>query len=132
MNELEVIEKSAVLLNRPKSIQFFHAFEERITYALDVNFNKHDLLEAVHHFDKKVLFNVGCSFVHPNDVYTKSVGRDISSTRLEPVEFKLDMIHNHGEKIYLRFQSDSLNVEFRVCNNSDKPHLISISHIELF
>lgn len=117
-------------MNKYGDVQFFHDQEGGMTYALDVSFNKHDLLEAVTGIDTVFNFKLGVSFVHPNDKYNKDTGREISTQRLEALEFKFHHLHVDAEKQahYLVFLNDlhTLRLLLRVHKNSDRPHFLAI------
>jgi hypothetical protein len=108
------------------TIQFHHNKADGITYALDVNFNREDLLETVHNFDEPITLMLGQSFVHPNDIYCKKTGREVSMTKLEPVKFKLERVLNNQEKVWLTFVNEDYSIEFRVNKHSEKPHFLNI------
>lgn len=121
-----------------KDIQFYHNQYEGMTYAVDVSFNRDDLLECIHHFDQEIAFQVGVSYVHPNDNYCKKTGREVSATKIKPVMLKLAGVNKPydysklpGElddnKLFLVFRGNGLELEFRVNSKSEKPHLIRVS-----
>ena len=102
--------------------------EDGVTHAMLVNFNKMDLLELVHKFDEPIGLKVGTSFVHPNDVYTKSIGRQLSSSRLSILECKFSNLESMGDKIYLNFVSNAgVQFTFRVNKYSDKVHFVNVN-----
>lgn len=107
------------------TVQFHHDKENGITYALDVGFNREDLLESVHNFERAITLFIGESYVHPNDVYCKQTGREISMAKLKPVEFKLRELINNQDKIYVTLNSEDLKIELRVCKESEKPHFLN-------
>lgn len=114
------------------TIQFFHDKEHGATYAVDVIFDKEDLIETIHNFNKLIVLQVGVSNVHPNDPYIKKVGRELSSQRLKPIDFKLDRvyhIYSDNDKLFINYYSESakLYIKFRINAKSDKPHLIQVS-----
>jgi hypothetical protein len=111
------------------TIQHNHNFELGRTYAVDVNFNKEDLLECVHSFDHPIGVRVGIAYLNPKDkCYNKKIGREVSSKALDLGEFKFRRIENDGDKsfIYLTSNSLQLQVVFRVFKYSEKPHLIEV------
>jgi hypothetical protein len=108
------------------TIQFFHDPGNGITYAVDVGFNREDLLEAVHLFDEPINLMVGKSFVHPNDTYCHKIGREVSQKKCKPIKFKLTGLDTQEEKIFLTFESEDETFVFRVNKHSEKPHLIHV------
>lgn len=109
------------------TIQYNHQFHLGRTYAVDVDFNKEDLLECVHAFDTPVRFKVGIAYLNPKDKhYNKKIGREVSAKALTADAFKLERIKNEGDKTFLYFKSEELELTFRVFKHSDKPHLIKV------
>jgi len=109
------------------TIQYNHNYRQGRTYAVDVDFNKEDLLECVHAFDTPIKFKVGTAYLNPKDKhYNKKIGREVSTKALQADAFKLAQIRNDGDKTFLRFKSEELELVFRVFKHSDKPHLINV------
>lgn len=113
------------------SVQFYHAKEEGKTYAVNVSFNREDLLECIHHFDQDIAFNIGISNVHPNDVYNKKVGREISASKIKPTMLHLSYVYKSQcdeNKLFLEFidRASRLTYCFRVNSKSEKPHFIKV------
>lgn len=128
MNELEQLNKAAnAILN--KDIQYYHDRLYERTYAVDVNFNKEDLLECSHQFDNPITISIGISYVHPKDIYSKAIGRLTSATRLTPTDFKFFKLVNSGDHsfIYLESKEEEIQLVFRVNKKSDKPHFIRVN-----
>lgn len=132
MNDLDLLIKAAdfglAVQNAPKTIQYYHDQANGITYAVDVPFEKEDLIEVVHSFDKPLYLNVGESYVHPNDVYSKSTGRMYSCTRLKTIEVYLVKAEPLADRlyIYLATSDNEKTFKFRVNVKSDKPHLLEV------
>lgn len=129
MNEFEILEDAANMLQPiPESVQYFHDFKGRKTYAVDVGFDKQDLLEVINNPFQQVTFAVGISFVHPNDVYTKKIGRKVSARKLLPLKFEFLRLETFSDnKAILLFADDSgIFIKFRVCKDSDRPHLLGV------
>lgn len=109
------------------TIQFYHNQAQDVTYAVNVNFDRDDLLESIHHFDSPIELSIGISYVHPNDKYCKKTGREVSSQKLLPVLVKLSSIHTDESRLYLNYKTDDgMYIKFRVNKKSEKPHLLSI------
>lgn len=140
MKELEVLEQAAGAFNLNDTIQFHHDQYNGYTYAIDVGFNREDLLETVHHFDQPIAFKIGMSTLHPNDNYCKATGREVSAGKMKPVMLYLDGIHKHqvplgvdnDDKLYLQFKDPITYTyyTFRVNNKSDKVHFIKVYQVE--
>lgn len=125
---MEQLEEAAKLAQPiPETTQFYHDMECGVTYAMDISFNREDMLETIHDYDEPIGFLVGTSHVHPNDNYCKKTGRELAGRRLRPQLFKLREIYNNDGKLYLTYSNESRIVEFRLNKNSDKPHLIRVS-----
>lgn len=129
MKELEQIEKAAAVFNQ--DIQFYHDIDHGYTYAIGISFTREDLLESVHHFDQSIIFNIGISILHPNDVYCKKTGRYISACKMKPVMLFLKQIYKSTcdeDKLYLEFKDrvSDLVYTFRVNSKSEKPHFIKV------
>jgi hypothetical protein len=110
-----------------ETIQFNHNYELGRTYAVDVNFEKEDLMECVHNFDGLIGIKVGIAYLNPKDKhYNKKIGREVSSKKLEMNKFQLKKVENHGEKSFLFLDAPDLLLIFRVFKHSNKPHLIQV------
>jgi len=127
----EQLEKAAELL-KPilETIQFYHDKHNGVTYAVNVNFDKEDLLELVHKFDEPIGLMVGESYVHPNDNYCKKTGRELAGRRLAVNKVKFDYCQTVEDKAFISFKDDGLFIKFRVNKNSEKPHLIYVEKYE--
>lgn len=111
-------------------LQFFHDFENRKTYAVEVNFNKQDLLEVLNDPFSSVYFRLGISKVHPKDQYSKTIGRDISKEKLTSTifEFSQSRMISIDHSLTIEYYSVDQNIllKFRIVDESDKPHLIEV------
>jgi hypothetical protein len=111
------------------TIQFNHNYDRGRTYAVDVNFNKEDLLECIHGFDHPVAIKVGIAYLNPKDkFYSKKIGREVSVKDLKVYQFKLSYIENDGDKNFICFASQDtrFSIKFRVFKYSEKPHLLCV------
>lgn len=112
--------------------QYFHDMYQGFTYAVDVSFNREDLLECLHHFDQDIAFNIGKSILHPNDNYDKKVGRKISKMNLKPMLLRFDSAYQDPldkNRLYITFKDENtmLYYKFRVNSKSEKPHFVEVS-----
>lgn len=111
-------------------VQFFHDFENRKTYAVEVNFSKQDLLELLTQPFLSVYIRLGISKVHPDDQYSKAIGRDISKEKL--ISTKFDFLQSKmiltDNSMLIEYYSPNknLSIKFRVVDDSDKPHLLEV------
>jgi hypothetical protein len=113
-------------MDKYEDIQFFHDFENGCTYALEVNFLKEDLLESLCHPFTKAKFNLGVSYLHPDDNYSKEIGREVSSGKLEPEKFNLLTVARVSDMIYITYENEDMYLKFRLFEHSSKPHFIGI------
>lgn len=120
-----------------ESIQYYHNQDSGQTYAVDIHFDREDLLETVNYFDKPIEFLVGKSYVHPNDTYCKKIGREISSSKMKPVMLYLNGTHKGWDKSFSKLEDDKLYLTFkdpvaqevylfRVNNKSQRPHFLGV------
>lgn len=128
---MEQLEEAAKLTQPiPETVQFYHDMDNGITYAVDVLFNKEDLLETIHCFNNPIGMLIGESYVHPNDNYCKKTGRELAGRRTKPEKTYLYFTRNvEVDKIYLTFGTKTCTLEFRVNKNSEKPHLIKVTPV---
>jgi hypothetical protein len=113
------------------TIQYYHDKQNNKTYAIDVNFNREDLLETIHAFSDPIQFLIGVSYVNPIDVYCKSIGRKVSSKSIKAYASNLTNITIDKDKCYLYFECKDLATvfTFRLNKFSEKPHFISANPI---
>lgn len=125
-------------------IQYYHKKEKqsddfvsdtrRYTAAVEIP-NIKTLLETIISVSKTLTLSVGIAYVHPNDQYQKSVGRELAKTRMAPVEFKMRYAVAHpamdtGDHIYdLTLVGDNIVVEIRYKEHYFRPILRSVSII---
>lgn len=116
--------------NNHQNVQFYHDFKDRKTYAVDVNFDKQDLLELLSDPFKPIHFMVGIAKVHPNDQYVKSIGREISKENLSFVKFQFleSKLLSLQESLVVEYYSfeNNMSIKFRLSDQSDKPHLLEV------
>lgn len=109
------------------TVQYFHNYNLGRTYAVDIPFNKEDLLECVHNFNNPIGVKVGIAYLNPKDKhYNKKIGREVSKEAIENCEFKLSTITQYEDKSFVYLCSETLHLTFRVFKNSEKPHLIQV------
>lgn len=115
--------------NKHGDLQFFHDFENKKTYALEVNFNKQDLLELLNEPFDSVNFMLGVSKVHPNDRYSKAVGREISKQKLKSTKFYFlssECFLLNSMNIIFYCEEENMSIKFRIADDSDKPHFLEV------
>lgn len=113
-------------MENKEQIQYYHDFKNGRTFALDVNFNKQDLLESLSQPFAPARFYLGVSHLHPEDRYNKKTGREVSSKNIKPVKFILLSFERLYDIVYIVYYSeeDNLFIKFRVLEYSDKPHFL--------
>lgn len=119
------------------TLQFHHDKHNGYTYAVDVSFNRDDLLETIHRFDKPVTFMIGNAIVHPNDNYCKATGREVSAGKMKPTVLSFLSTSKgyvpHGvddnNRLYVRFIDKDTNLvyTFRVNILTEKVHFIQVN-----
>lgn len=124
-------------------IQYFHQKEmetglfetgsdKRFTAAVGIPDIK-TLLDTITSVGKTLTLSVGVAYVHPNDQYQKSIGRELAKDRLAPVEFKMRYAVvspglETGDYVYdLTLFSDNLSIEIRYKEHYFRPILRSVS-----
>ena len=136
MTELEAIEKAAAVFNLNGTIQWHHDKRNGHTYAIDISFNREDLLETIHRFDQPVTFMIGESTLHPNDNYNKKTGRTVIASKMKPTMLRLNYVYKEpvpvgvkSDKLFIEFRDEDtgINYTFRVNSHSEKPHFIKAS-----
>jgi predicted nucleic acid-binding OB-fold protein len=109
-------------------IQYFHnmyANPDRFTLAVDVpqKFFLENLINLSSEKDIEIL--VGVSIVHPKDRYVKSIGRQLSNSRLQLMKFTLLQIDFGNEHAFLEFYSHKVSITIKLHKYGLKPHLIN-------
>lgn len=114
------------------SIQYFHqtsteGYLNRVTVALELPSVKDILNTASLHSSPNIAMKMGISYVHPNDNYSRKVGRELALSRLKPIDFFLTQItfDDIGRHLY-KFDSvdDNHSICLRLSHKSNKPHFI--------
>lgn len=108
--------------------QYFHnqyPNPDIFTVAVDIP-DKH-ALEALMflHTQKDIFLGVGVSMVHPKDRYVKSIGRQLSSSRLELTKFTLLQVDFGNECVFLELYNPKVSITIKLHKYGLKPHLIN-------
>jgi len=118
------------------NIQFYHQTQNeifsRLTVALEVPTIKDIINTASLHTSPNISMKLGITYVHPNDNYNRKIGRELSLTRLNTIDFILTKIEfdDIGRHIY-QFNSmdDEHIIYLRLNPKSNKAHFIEYSNV---
>lgn len=116
-------------------IQYFHCKyaqdvqpwmgHDRYTVAVEVPL-KNDLLDLFAFGNKILKIDVGMSKVHPHDQYSKSIGREISKSKMKATSFQFKVAQfPDDDTIHLYLYSETNELIFRIHNKSEKVYLLS-------
>lgn len=105
--------------------QFYHSHKnfdhkKRFTVAVNVPSSK-EFLELIKQH-KPVILELGISYVHDNDNYVKSIGRQISSNRIKKHNFYIEKKFDYEKEIYvsLKNEYEGLRLDFRIPSEPNK------------
>ena len=117
-----------------QNLQFFHKsgpkFDSRHTIGLETP-SKNDLLDLMAFGSKKILINLGISYVNPKDQYNRKTGRELTSKRLKPFLYQLKLASYNSEEqleLYLYcLDSPVEEIVLRISYHSNRVHFINAS-----
>jgi len=114
------------------SIQYFHDVDSGYSYAIDVNFSKEALINIMHHYTEPFTIQIGLAKLHPDDQFDKKIGREVALDDLSDSEMVISSIVFEDNRAVLYFDcaDRGLSICFRIHKDSDKPHLLSVSHLD--
>lgn len=84
-------------------IEYVHDVTYGYTYALEIP-SKDELINII--FSKEVFLMAGKSTVHPDDTYSKKIGRETVNKRLKKDKFVVNSIVNTGEGVTFSFSCE--------------------------
>lgn len=96
-------------------VQYYHNNEEfeRYTVALMLP-DKEDLLDLTEPFYRKDLpINLGIAKLHPNDQYSKKIGREVSSKKLIQYYAKIVETFHERDIIRIKLEVHGKNLPFK-------------------
>lgn len=117
-------------------IQYFHGTKQKtasgqeFTIAMNVpdkNTFRTDIWKLLGNDIKSVSYEIGISVVSPKDKYNKKIGRELSHSRLTPVEFTLYSLIQDPEKIFVVLRNEMMYIGLEVRNDRSKLHLLEVS-----
>ncbi len=74
---------------------------------------------------KDMKLTTGYTKVHPNDQYSKKIGRDLSSSRMVETVFKLENVTITEGIKYLYLKSNDIGLTLEIKDGREKVHLIN-------
>lgn len=107
--------------------QFYHyncRYSPSYTMAVDVDFTSEDLNGLASSKDKSIYLQVGIANLHPNDIYSKKIGREVSMGNKKEQVLKLRTVNFLKEHTYFYLENDEIVLQFRISDKSPKPHFI--------
>jgi hypothetical protein len=115
------------------TIQYFHDQDLGLSYAVDVNFTKEALVNIMHHYSEPFSISIGFAKVHPDDQFNKKIGREVAANDLDKSEMHLSHITVFDKRATFNFKClEGYNLAFRIHEDSDKPHLISVTPLDYY
>lgn len=116
------------------SKQFFHgmkhkAYEKEFTFCMLVP-NREllllDIWKLLANKENSVQYGIGVSMVHPNDFYNKKFGRQVSSSRIEYVDFKLSHATMNENIKMVELKNDNFYIILEIRDDKTKVRLIDV------
>lgn len=106
-------------------IQYYHDITNYRTVAALVDFTRSDLENIVlKDIQKELVVKMGFTFVHPEDTYSKKIGREVSKSKMQNYIVKFNQLTFDGSHLFYHFKNNDITLTFKVSHKSDKPHFI--------
>lgn len=112
-----------------ENIQFYHDLHSRVTVAVLVDFTAQEIMDAIGELKQPAAYlTVGIAKVHPDDNYNKSIGREVSVSKMDSKMFIVGALFYKNKKPYVQMvhkeEDKTLVLTFSLKEGRDKPYFV--------